>query len=139
MSGRVLGIAALTVAMVLAPLVAAGVVRALASGHGRPSRGFTLAGHVKGLYPGARRRLVIVVRNRGRRPLRVRSVTTRVRDASAGCSGRNLRVSRFRGRVRVRARRSRRIAVSVRMLPESPAACQGAIFPLVFRGRATRG
>jgi hypothetical protein len=134
MSGRRLGIAAITVVTVLMAGVAVGAVD---SGHSKPGRLFALTGHVSGLYPGVRRQLVIVVHNRGRRPLRIRSVTTRVRNASAECRGRNLRVSRFRGRLRLKARASRRIAVSVRMLPESPPACQGAVFPLVFRGRAT--
>ncbi len=124
-------------AAVVAALIVAAAVSALDSRQRRVAGGFTLAGHVSGLYPGARRRLVIVVRNRGRRALRVRSVTTRVRDASAACSGRNLHVSRFHGRLRLAGRASRRIAVRVWMLPESPAACQEAVFPLVFRGRAT--
>jgi hypothetical protein len=129
---------AITLAFASALTVAA-ALGAVGSGRGRVTGGFTLAGHVSGLYPGARRRLLIVVRNRERRPLRVGSVTTRVRDASAACSGRNLHVSRFRGRLRLAGRGSRRIAVRVWMRPESPAAWQGAVFPLVFRGWATRG
>lgn len=108
-----------------------------ASHHGRPVA-FTLRGHVTGLYPGASRRLVVVVRNRARRPLRVRSITTRVGDAGAGCSRRNLRVSRFRGRLLVAPGRARRVKVRVRMLATSPDACQAAVFRLRFHGRATR-
>jgi hypothetical protein len=108
------------------------------SGQVRAGRAFTLTGSVGGLYPGASRRLVIVVRNRDRTSLRVRSITTRVRDAKPGCRAGNLRVSAFRGRLRVGAGRSRRVAVRARMPSDSPSACQGAVFPLVFRGRATR-
>jgi hypothetical protein len=108
------------------------------SKHRRISSTFTLHGHVGGLYPGARTRLLIAVNNRGRRPLRVRSITTRVRDAKPGCSAKNLQVDPYRGRLRVGAGRRRNVSVSVRMLPTTPVACQGALFPLAFRGRATR-
>jgi hypothetical protein len=107
--------------------------------HRAGQRLLTLTGHVAGLYPGARRRLTIVVRSRTQRALRIRSVTTRVRDAGPACRRRNLRVSSFRGRLRVRPRRARRIAVTVSMRRDAPNACQGALFPLVFRGRATPG
>lgn len=138
MSGHGLGVSAIAAVAALAvALTGAAANGSLGAGHGRTTGGFTLRGHVGGLYPGARLRLVIVVRNRGRRPLLVRSITTRVRDARSGCGATNLYVAAFRGRLRVAAGRSRRVAVSVRMLPTSPAACQGAVFPLVFRGRAT--
>jgi hypothetical protein len=128
------------VALPLVAVLAAGAaVGAVGSGQHARVRPFTLSGHVSGLYPGARRRLTIVIRNHSRRPLRIRSVTARVRDAGPACRGRNLRISRFRGRLRLRARRARRIAVTVLMRPDAPDACQGARFPLVFRGRATRG
>jgi len=109
-----------------------------ASNHRTISSTFTLRGHVGGLYPGARTRLLLAVHNPGRRPLRVRSITTRVRDAKPGCSGVNLQVDPYRGRLRVGAGRWRNVSVSVRMLPTTPLACQGARFPLAFRGRATR-
>ena len=76
---------------------------------------------------------------RGRTPLLVRSVVTHVHDPSTACSGENLQVSKFRGRLRLGARESRRIAVSVSMSTATPSACQGAVFRLSFQGRATRG
>ena len=102
-------------------------------------RGFTLSGHVSGILPGEQRQLVITARNRGRTPLLVRSVVTHVHDPSTACSGENLQVSKFRGRLRLGARESRRIAVSVSMSTATPSACQGAVFRLSFQGRATRG
>lgn len=101
--------------------------------------GFSLAGHVDGLLPGEHRLLVITTRNRGRTPLLVRSIVTKVHDASPKCTGGNLHVARFRGRLRLKSRGSRRIVVSVWMSPASPSACQGATFRLSFQGRATRG
>jgi hypothetical protein len=132
----VLAAAALVAAV--AALTGASALGSSESNHHRISSTFTLRGHVDGLYPGARVRLLIAVHNRGRRPLRVRSITTRVRDAKPGCSAKNLQIGRYRGRLRVEARHWRNVSVSVRMLPTTPVACQGALFPLAFRGRATR-
>jgi hypothetical protein len=112
---------------------------ALGANHRRDAAGFRLSGHVTGLYPGQRKRLVIVVRNRGTRPIRVRVVTTRVRDASRACKARNLRVAAFHGPLRVAGHRSRRIVVRASMRADSPTACQGAVFHLAFHGRATPG
>lgn len=139
MSKLQVGAAAVAVLVVATTALAgAAATRPLGKNKRRPAVSFTLRGHVGGLFPGASRRLVIAVHNRSRRSLRVRSITTRVRDAKRGCRARNLRVSAFRGRLRIGPRRSRRVAVRVRMLPSAPAACQGAVFRLAFRGRATR-
>lgn len=127
------------VALLAIALTAATAIGSTGIGRGKKGRGFALSGHVSGLLPGQHRRLVITARNRGRSPLLVRSVTTRVQDASKACKGRNLHVSRFRGRLRLKSRGSRRIVVSVWMSKASPSACQGAVFRLSFRGRATRG
>jgi hypothetical protein len=137
-SRHVLGAAAIAAAAVAAAALTGAAANSVGSDRVKPAGGFTLRGHVGGLYPGARRRLVLVVHNRSRRPLRVRSITTRVRNPKPGCSAANLHVSAFRGPLRVGPGRSRRVAVSVRMLLSSPGACQGAVFPLVFHGRATQ-
>lgn len=117
----------------------AAALGALGANHRRERTGFKLSGHVTGLYPGQRKRLVIVVRNRGRRAIRVRVVTTRVRGASRACKARNLRIAAFHGALRVAGRRSRRIVVRASMRADSPTACQGAVFRLAFHGRATPG
>jgi hypothetical protein len=70
--------------------------------------------------------------------MRVRSITATVKAARPGCGARNVRVSRYRGRLRIRAGGTGRIALVARMPRSSPTACQGAVFPLVFRGRASR-
>ena len=131
---------------VVALLLAAGALfgtaaalGALGARHRHDAAGFKLSGHVTGLYPGQRKRLVIVVRNRGSQALRIRAVTTRVRNASRACKARNLRVAAFHGSLRVAGRRSRRIAVRASMRADSPSACQGAVFRLAFHGRATQG
>jgi hypothetical protein len=104
--------------------------------HQRATTGrFILRGHVRRLYPGVHRKLEIVVRNPGRRALTVRSITTHVSAVGAACKARNLHVSTFRGHVRVRALRSRRVSVRIWMRADSPTACQGGVFRLAFQGR----
>jgi hypothetical protein len=129
---RLLAAALATAALALTVTIATG---SIGHRHRRTAAHFTLHGRVRGLYPGVRKRLKIVVHNPGRRALTVRSITTHVRDASAACKARNLHVSAFHGRLRVRGHRSRRVAVKVRMRRDSPAACQGGIFRLAFHGR----
>ena len=127
------------VALAVVALTAATAIGSTGVGRGKRGRAFTLAGHVSGLLPGVHRRLVITARNRGRTPLQIRSVVTTVHDPSSACRGRNLHVSKFRGRLPLGRGRTRRIGVNVWLLPGTPSACQGAVFRLSFRGRATRG
>jgi hypothetical protein len=128
--------------LTIAPLAVAATLLAAAAmasiGSTRDSAGsvLTLRGHVSGLYPGARTELAVVLRNRGRRPITVRSITTRVSDASPTCGAENLQVSAFRGHLRIGGRQTRRVAVTLTMLRASPGSCQGALFRLVFRARA---
>ena len=118
--------------------LAGGVAAGSAGPHKRADRGgFVIGGHVVGLYPGAQKRLVLLIRNRLRRPLRIRSITGRVRDASRRCPGSYLRVGRFRGSLRLAPRETREAVVAVRMARTAPPACQGAVFRLVFTGRGT--
>jgi hypothetical protein len=128
---------AVLAACVLALAAVMVAAAALGASGKHPRSGFTIKGRIGGLYPGVHRRLVIVVRNRGKRPILIRSVTTRVRRARTGCPGRYVHVARYRGRVRVRGHASRRIRVRIWLLPGTPSACQGAVFRLVFRGRAS--
>jgi hypothetical protein len=131
---------AMALAAAAAALTAVAAIGAVGAGPARATKGgFTLSGHIRGLLPGIPRHLVITAHNRGRRPLLVRSITVRVRAAGPHCGAKNLHVSRFQGRMRLRGHASRRIAVRVSMLRDSPSACQGAVFPLAFKGRATRG
>jgi hypothetical protein len=139
MRKRRLGGVAVAVAVAAVALTAVAAFSAIETSAVRPTRGFTIKGHVRGLLPGASRRLVITVHNRLGRTLLVRSISTRVRDANPKCRGKNVRVLRFRGRLRLRGHASRRVAVRASMRKDSPSACQGAAFRLVFSGRATRG
>ena len=119
-------------------LSGASALGSLGPGHRAAREGFTIRGHVGGLYPGARKQLSLVVHNRSARVIHVRSITTRVRDARRGCKGRNVRVGRYTGRLRVGPRGWRRVPVQIRMLRAAPDACKKAVFRLEFHGTATR-
>jgi hypothetical protein len=93
-------------------------------------------GRVIGLFPGARKRMRVTVRNTGRSTLVVTSITVRVDDASSACPGTNVRIRPFSGRVRVRASGSVMILLRARMPRSVPDACQGARFSLRFSARA---
>ena len=121
----------------IATLTAAAAIGASGKRRHDSHPGLALSGHVAGLLPGQRARLTIAVRNRLRRAVHLRSVTTAVRTAARGCAGRNLAVARYVGRLRIGPGRRARVTVSVRMRRDSPDACQGKVFPLVFRGRAS--
>ena len=133
--------AAAAVALVVAAatvLTGASALGSLGPEHKSTKKSFTLRGHVRGLYPGARRKLSIVAHNLTGRPLRVRSISTRVHDARRTCRARNVRVGRYHGTLRLRTHQWRRVSVRVRMLRSAPSSCQKAVFRLEFHGTATR-
>jgi hypothetical protein len=100
--------------------------------------GFSISGHTAGVVPGAHGRLRLQVHNRHRFKIRVTSIKTRVGNASAICPASNLSVRRFRGHKKVRARHARSFRVRIAMAASAPNACQGATFPLTYKGRAVR-
>ena len=95
---------------------------------------FRLRGHVKGMYPGRHRRLVVQISNPQRRAIVVTSITATVGRAVTGCKGSNIRVRRFAGAKRVPARGHAKVRLRVRMLSRAPDACEDARFPVVFSG-----
>ena len=119
-------------------LTGAGALGSLGPDHKGAKRSFTLGGHVRGLYPGAHRKLSIVVHNLTGRPLHVRTIRTRVHDARRTCRARNERIARYRGTLRLQPPQWRRVSVGVRMLRSAPSSCQRAVFRLEFQGTATR-
>ena len=102
MSRRLIVRAALVVLLAIG-LTAATAIGSTGIRRVKKRSGFSLAGHVDGLLPGEHRLLVITASNRGRTPLLVRSVVTKVRAPSPKCTGGNLHVARFRGRLRLKA------------------------------------
>ncbi len=103
----------------------------------RPTPQIQVRGKVKGLYPGAQKRMKVGVRNRLPQRVRLVSVRARVHNASSQCVRQNLSVKRFRGHKPIRAHRRTRVRVRVTMSPIAPDACQGARFPIEFKARVT--
>jgi hypothetical protein len=106
--------------------------------HAAPARALKITGSVRGLYPGARARLRLSLRNLRGYPIRVVALNVRVGNAGKGCKRRQLRISRLRRRPVVRAHRTRRIVLTATMLRSAPNACKGAVFPLRYRARGRR-
>jgi hypothetical protein len=96
------------------------------------------------LYPGAQRKLILILRNRDRRHgvavrrIRVRDIATTKRGCAP--SRRNLRIRQFRGPVtRIPPRGTRRVVVRLTMPYTVANACQRAVFKLRYTAQtATR-
>ena len=118
--------------------LAALLVVALAQSRGprkaepRTRPALSVSGGLRFLYPGAHRRLPLVVRsNRGFR-IRVVSLTVRVGNARRGCGREYLRVDRLRGSFVVPPHGFRTLDLPVTMARSAPDACKRAVFPLRF-------
>lgn len=99
----------------------------------RPVDHVRISGHVAGLYPGGVRSLRVRIRNTGRRPLTVRSISALVRSPSASCSAANVRVRPYHGYLRLPPSARRRVRLRIAMRPDAASACQRATFPLTYR------
>jgi hypothetical protein len=97
-----------------------------------------ITGHITGLYPGAKRRMRVKVRNPHDHAVRLRFVGARVRSMSRQCPRRNLVVRRSRRRLRIPPHRTRRLWLRVLMRAAAPAGCQDAEFRLRFRAAGRR-
>jgi hypothetical protein len=100
--------------------------------------GLVVRGSVDGLYPGARRRLVVVVRNRLPMRLRIVGLRVRVGDAGRACRARNLHIGLLRTHASVAARGVVKVRLRATLRRSAPDSCQGARFPLRFQVTAVR-
>ena len=110
------------------------------SGARRPTTSFTVRGSVKGLYPGARKRLTLKIKNPQRYPIKVKVLEVKVRKSyKRGCTRRWVKPKRrVKISMRVPARSRARVAYPVKMPKRAPNACQGARWKLKFTGGAVR-
>ena len=127
--------------MAIALLIAISTVRssgdaAVSHATRRTPAAFSIAGRVRGLYPGATRPLTLTVTNPNRFSITVTSITTAVKNASSTCLAANVKVTRFSGAAIVVARRTAHVTVHVTMAHGAGNACQGAVFPFHYRGVA---
>jgi hypothetical protein len=107
----------------------------VSSGHGGP---FPISGGIAGLYPGASLPLVLTIANPEPFAISVTSVTTTVVSPSAQCPGTLLTVTPFSGTQSVSAHGTSDIIVTVSLAHAAPDACQGATFPFLYNGLATK-
>jgi hypothetical protein len=111
--------------------------QATASGRAQEKGEFEITGEVGGLYPGAEVTLQTRVTNPYPFPIRVTSVAATVGDAGPGCPGSMLEVEGSEMAVEIPAGETRSVPLDIRMDRTAPDACQGATWPLQFRGTAT--
>ena len=104
------------------------------------SAAFRLKGKVTGLFPGKRKIMKIKLRNPNRFAIVVKELRIRVRPSTnPGCASKWLSVrKRLKVSVRVPARGRAKKSVPVRLKPTAPTSCNGARWPLKFRGGAVR-
>lgn len=127
-------------AFALAALLVAAFAQSRRPGRATPRvrPALTVSGGLRWLYPGAHRRLPLVVRsNRGFR-IRVVSLTVRVGNAKPGCRRSYLRVGHLRRSFVVAPHGFRTTTLLVTMLRSTPDACKRAVFPLRFTAGGQR-
>lgn len=117
-------------------LLAAFVLAGPGISSARADDGFTISGEVDGLYPGVRATLEARVTNPHPFSIVVTSVTAVAADARASCPASMLEIEGTAEPVEVPARETAVVLLAVRMDRDAPDACQGATWPLTFRGQA---
>jgi hypothetical protein len=100
---------------------------------------FKATGHVKRLYPGAKKRLRVTVKSLSPFPIVVTSLAVRRGDPPGRCAAKHLKIAPFKGRARIGAGRTITLKLAVSMKRTAPDACQGARWRLGFHGKAVRG
>jgi hypothetical protein len=103
------------------------------------ARQFAIAGSVAGLYPGRSLPLVLTVSNSRSYAITVTSIRTVVLNASSLCTASNVKVTKFVGKLYVRAKKTAKATVTVSMAHAAVNACQGARFPFHYAGLGRRG
>ena len=96
------------------------------------ARTVVVHGRVRGLFPGARKQMRVVLRNTTPETVRLTGITAVVANASPTCRARNVSVRGFVGSRTIPALASIRVPLRSRMRPKAPNACQGARFPVRF-------
>lgn len=134
-------LAVLTCALVLGGVAVAvarehvGTRQVAASNH-KVLRSFHMKGTVGGLYPGARKVMLVRVRNRANARVRATNFRARVVRAPAGCPRWMVLARPITKGVWIHPRRLAMIRIRVLMKRAAPDACQGGRFLLKLTGRA---
>jgi hypothetical protein len=102
----------------------------------RATGGFQVSGDVAGLYPGIRVPLVVSITNPNPFPIVVHWISVKRQRANAECGAKFLRVTGWSTPILVGAGTTRQVTAHVHMRLRAPNACQGATFPLIYKGKA---
>ena len=94
-----------------------------------------IKGKVAGLTPGQTTPFTVTVRNNLKHRIQLRSVRAIIGDASAACPGTLLTIKKVRTSKALRARKTRRVPMTVTMSRAATNACQNARFPVRYRAR----
>jgi hypothetical protein len=99
---------------------------------------FRVRGNVKGLYPGHVKKMRLRVRNPFDFAIRIHEVRARARRPFVGCPAKAVKIRRWHGNLKIAPHSRRIVNVRIRMKRWAPNACQGARFPIRYRGEAVR-
>jgi hypothetical protein len=95
-----------------------------------------IKGYVEYLYPGAKVRLQLTLRNRSPQRVRVNWVKARVGDASPDCTAANLSVpKRTRLKLKIKPQHRKGVAMWATLADHTPVGCEGAAFPLSYTAK----
>jgi len=130
--------AALAVSVLVGSFAFAAVLEPTAPDASGPAHTFRVRGNVHGLYPGVKKKVKLHVRNRYAFPIRVLVVRVRVQRPFRGCPAKAVKIRPWRGKLKIPAHGTKVVHVRVAMRTWAPTACQGARFPLRYRGRAVK-
>ena len=97
---------------------------------------FVVKGSAKGLLPGIKHNMKLKVTNKTSVNMRVKTVTVKVVSSVPACPSSVLKISKYKGKARVAAHRSRTITVKAKLSSSAPDTCQGARFRLLYGGKA---
>jgi hypothetical protein len=131
---RISTILVVVVALVLGATTYAAVVhRGSSAAKSKPRAAISVSASVSGLlYPGSTRPLRLRVKNLLPRKIKALAVSVKVGKPTHGCPAWAVVGGRFAVRATLPRGATRTVWVSLRMLPTSPNACQGAQIPLSF-------
>jgi hypothetical protein len=139
MRGRMRSLtAALAVSLLVGSFAFAAVLDRPETDASGTTRTFRVRGNVHGLYPGVNKKMKLHVRNRYDFPIRVLEVRVHVKRPFVGCPAKAVKVRPWHGKLKIPPHGGRVIHVHASMRRWAPNACQGARFPIRYRGRAVK-
>lgn len=105
------------------------------NGNGESHKDFTISGSVPSLYPGATKQLVLTVSNPNNFAIKVTSLKVTTAGASTpGCTASSVVTDSLATPLVVDKDGTATTNVAIRMASDTPNACQGATFTLVYSG-----